>query len=99
MKQIGKHDVNKLTAQDLKDKLPFELVSDGEVIAVVLPYHDINRLDDVNKAKAGTIHNIRQGTEARKRGSMLPQRKHRQLDYQSNDLRFSKSAQAAGRMR
>ena len=42
MKQLSKHDVNKLTAKKIKEALPFELVSDGEVIALVC---------DVNKGK------------------------------------------------
>ena len=57
MRQISKHDVNKLAASQLKAKLPFEIVSDGEIIAVVLPIHDVNKLNqkceasyDVNKA-------------------------------------------------
>ena len=58
MRQITKHDVNKLTASQLKAKLPFQIVSNDEVIAVVLPVHDVNKLNqkreaihDVNKAK------------------------------------------------
>lgn len=42
MKRISKHDVNKLTAKKIKEALPFELVSDGEVIAIVTHY-DVNK--------------------------------------------------------
>lgn len=44
MNRLSKHDVNKLTAQELKAKLPFEIVSDNEVIAAVIPAHDVNKL-------------------------------------------------------
>ena len=37
MKQLSKHQVNKLTAKQLKEALPFEIVADGEVFAIVLP--------------------------------------------------------------
>jgi len=50
MKQITKHDVNKLTAEELKARLPFQMVSDGEVIAVVLPAYDVNKLEPPVKA-------------------------------------------------
>jgi hypothetical protein len=43
MKQLTKHDVNKLTAKQLKEKIPFQIVSDGEVIAVVLPMKDYSK--------------------------------------------------------
>ena len=41
MKQLSKHDVNKLTAKQLQKQLPFQIVSDNEVIAVVLPMKDM----------------------------------------------------------
>ena len=53
MKQISKHSVNKLTVVELKALLPFQITSDGEVVAVVLPVHDVNKLGkashDVNR--------------------------------------------------
>lgn len=56
MKQLTKHDVNKLTTKELQDSLPFLVISDGEVIAAMVPACDVNRLEnctssgsDVNK--------------------------------------------------
>ena len=43
MRQISKHDVNKLSIPKLKASLPFEMTSDGEVIAVVDYPNDVNR--------------------------------------------------------
>ena len=42
MKQITKHDVNKLSVAKLKEMLPFEVVADGEVIFVAC---DVNKLN------------------------------------------------------
>ena len=50
MKRLSKHDVNKLTASELVNELPFELTNDNEVIAVVLPICDVNRLEKNSKA-------------------------------------------------
>ena len=57
MKRISKHDVNKLIASELKRKIPFQIISDGEVIAVCVSAYDVNKLGrkpkaspDVNKA-------------------------------------------------
>jgi len=44
MKQLTKHDVNRLTAKELRSRLPFEIVSDGKVIAAVIPVCDVNKL-------------------------------------------------------
>jgi len=44
MKQLSKHQVNKLTAKELQANLPFQILADGEVIAVVLPVTDVNLL-------------------------------------------------------
>ena len=54
MRQLSKHDVNRLTTSELKELLPFELMSDGEAIALVSDVnileptfeanHDVNRL-------------------------------------------------------
>jgi len=49
MKQFSKHDVNKLTAKELQDNLPFQILNDGEVIAVVLPMTDVNILKKKTK--------------------------------------------------
>ena len=55
MRQISKHDVNKLSVAKLKAMLPFEVVADGEVIFVAC---DVNKLNpklkaahDVNKPR------------------------------------------------
>ena len=66
MKQISKHDVNKLSVIKLKEMLPFEVVADGEVVFVA---YDVNRLESTPKA----THDV-------------------------NRLRFSKDAQAKGRL-
>ena len=42
MQQLNKHDVNKLTASGIKDRLPFVLVSDGEDIALVCDVNSVN---------------------------------------------------------
>ena len=47
MKQITKHDVNKLSVAKLKEMLPFEVVADGEVIFVAC---DVNKLEETHKA-------------------------------------------------
>ena len=39
MNRLSKHDVHKLSTAKLRDKMPFELTSDGEVIAVVYDVH------------------------------------------------------------
>ena len=57
MRQISKHDVNKLSVAKLKGMLPFEVVADGEVIFVACdvnklnkPTHDVRQpRHDVNK--------------------------------------------------
>ena len=54
MRQISKHDVNKLSVAKLKEMLPFEVVADGKVIFVAC---DVNKLNpkashDVNKSMA-----------------------------------------------
>ena len=51
MKQITKHDVNKLSVAKLKEMLPFEVVADGEVIFVAC---------DVNKLNPKARHDVRQ---------------------------------------
>ena len=54
MQRVSKHDVNKLTTSEIRDRLPFILVSDGEDIALlsdvnrpvqpIASTHDVNRL-------------------------------------------------------
>ena len=78
MKRISKHGVNKLTASELKDCLPFQMTNDGEVIAVVISSSD--------KAKYDGIQYVNK-LEAKPKGSQYV-----------NKLRFSKEAQASGRM-
>ena len=55
MKQLTKHAVNKLTAKELVKKLPFQILSDGEVIAVVLPMKDITQSTLPEPRKKGKI--------------------------------------------
>lgn len=50
MKQLTKHDVNKLTVAAIKEFLPAELVADGEVIAILISPHDVNKLEGKSKA-------------------------------------------------
>jgi len=47
MRQISKHDVNKLSVAKLKAMLPFEVIADGKVIFVA---HDVNKLTPSSKA-------------------------------------------------
>ena len=54
MRQISKHDVNKLCVAKLKGMLPFEVVADGKIIFVACdvnkPTHDVRQPShDVNK--------------------------------------------------
>ena len=48
MRQISKHDVNKLSVAKLKEMLPFEVIADGEVIFVAC---DVNKLEETHKAR------------------------------------------------
>ena len=52
MRQISKHDVNKLSVAKLKEMLPFEVVADGEVIFVACDVNKLNPSHDVNKGMA-----------------------------------------------
>ena len=51
MRQISKHDVNKLSVAKLKEMLPFEVVADGKIIFVAC---DVNKL----KPKAKAAHDV-----------------------------------------
>jgi len=42
MLTLSKHTVNKLTASELKDKMPFKVVSDGEVVGYFIASYDVN---------------------------------------------------------
>jgi len=75
MKQLSKHQVNKLTAKELQEKLPFQILADGEVIAVVLPVTDVNLLKKKStKDKRRTV----KVTPLIKRQKELPLSKARQ---------------------
>jgi hypothetical protein len=50
VKQLSKHELNKLTAKELKEKIPFQVTVDNEVIAVVLPMKDVHLLQQSPKA-------------------------------------------------
>ena len=65
MRQISKHDVNKLSVAKLKEMLPFEVIADGEVIFVAC---DVNKLNpkpkashDVNKPRLSPL-DLKYGT-------------------------------------
>ena len=58
MKRISKHDVNKLTAKELVKMLPFQILNDGEVIAVVLPMKDVTKTKSRPKHSAVDRSNI-----------------------------------------
>ena len=85
MRQITKHDVNKLTASQLKAKLPFQIVSDGEIIAVVLPIYDVNKLGQESEA-GHDVNKLNQKREASHDVNKL------------GELRFSKSRQVRGKL-
>ena len=72
MEQISKHDVNKLTASELKRKIPFQIISDGEVIAVCVSAYDVDKLGKKSKVRPDV--------------------------NKADDLPFSKSRQAKGRL-
>ena len=44
MRQLSKHDVNKLTAGALTEQLPFQITNDGEVIAIVWSPNDVTNV-------------------------------------------------------
>ena len=59
MKQITiRQLVRQGSVAKFKEWMPCEIVSDGEIIAVLLPYHDVRQ---ANKAK----HDVRQAGELR----------------------------------
>jgi len=84
MLTLSKHAVNKLTASELRDKMPFKVVSDGEVVGYFIASYDVNGLTaSVNKlavAKAKPNHDVNKLKEP-------------------GELMFSKNKQAKGRMR
>ena len=49
MRQITKHDVNKLSVAKLKEMLPFEVVADGKIIFVACDVNKLKATHDVNK--------------------------------------------------
>ena len=53
MKQLSKHQVNKLTAKEIQKLLPFQILADGEVIAVVLPMQDFKTIRKKDRASMG----------------------------------------------
>ena len=59
MRQISLHDVHKATKANIGAWLPFQIVSDGEVIATVIPAYDVHKLGDKAKAK----HDVHKGNE------------------------------------
>ena len=56
MNTLTKYDVNKLTAKELKDRLPFLVSSDGETIAAVIPY--VNKLEHEQTPKYKPSHDV-----------------------------------------
>ena len=83
MKQLTKHDVNKLTASELKDILPFVITSDGETIAAVIPVCDVNKLQARLEPPPELVHNVNR-------------LEHKGHDV--NELPLSKRKQAEGRL-
>jgi len=72
VRQLTKHDVNKLSVAKLKELLPFEVVGDGEVAFVC---HDVNNVEAKPKAK----HDVNTMTE-------LPLSKHKQAEGMTAQL-------------
>lgn len=72
MKQLTKHQLNKMTAKELRDMLPFEITSDGETIAVVIPSCDVNKV--VNKLQPKLEPSPKQAHDVNE----LPLSKHKQ---------------------
>ena len=58
MKQLSKHDLNKLTAKELKERLPFQITVDNEVIAVVLPMEDISKFELPETPSKGKLEEL-----------------------------------------
>lgn len=73
MKQLTKHDLNKLTAKELKDMLPFIITSDNEPIAAVIPVCDINKLQPKLESSPKLAH-----AEGKDVNNELPLSKHKQ---------------------
>jgi len=55
MNCISKHDVNKLSIAELRTLLPFEVMSDGEVVFVA---YDVNRLKENTPAQSKASHDV-----------------------------------------
>ena len=59
MRQITIHNVHKATKADIKAWIPFQIISDGEIIGVVSSPYDVHKLtpnvhklaNDVNKPR------------------------------------------------
>jgi len=66
MKQLSKHDVNKLTTKALTEQLPFQITNDGEVIALV---SDVNRVEGESKASRD-VNILRFSKSAQAKGAM-----------------------------
>ena len=56
MKQITKHNVNRLSVVKLREMTPFEITDDGEAVLVV---YDVNKLD----SKPEASHDVNKLTE------------------------------------
>jgi hypothetical protein len=101
MEQKSLYDMHKATKANILSWVPFELIADGEVIAIVYDMHILPKPkleakydmhennDDMHIAKQDMHKN---GSDNAKKG---------QVDSQSVPLyqRFSKQSQAAGKMR
>ena len=52
MRQITIHNVHKATKADIKAWIPFQIISDGEIIGVVSSPYDVHKAShDVNKPR------------------------------------------------
>ena len=84
MRQLSKHDVNKLSVAKLKELLPFQITADGEVIASVIPAHDVNTTSYAHSCAGGPCDCPQPNPFVNK------------LDKPLTELPLSKKRQAAG---
>jgi hypothetical protein len=69
VRQLTKHQLNKMTAKELENMLPFEVTSDGETIAAVIPVCDVNKLQPKLETPSRQAHDV---------NNELPLSKHKQ---------------------
>ena len=88
MRQLSKHDVNKLSVAKLQELVPFEITADGEAVLVV---HDVNTVASISPRKQ-SVNRTGFRTMSSEEGHAIKQR----LEPKLTELPLSKKKQAAG---